>query len=430
MNPTLRFALVAILGALAAGLVLYGLVFVGSYDFIVRQARSFYWLNSQIAATIAAILSALVAWPIFRALATATAGRSSDTDKMILLATVALCIASAYVHRFKFFSKDSDPLFICAPAHPDDAASIEHLGEGESEGRRCVPLTKENTAIAHAIDRQKSPKPLEIDSLERFSKITWFKNGAPAIYYGTLVNEHGMPKLFDGPGFDPDSPDFLRPATVQVINDLRERQRATDASHTAKRAGALEAARRASEAEAASRRDADERERRAEEQRRAQEAEKASREKQIAERAEAERREELRQEEERRTWRSSELEITSDTWSFQNNQAWINITVRNRTGESLGLKWGERPRGMFTVSVEGDIFNDCGGVYSLNASGFPFNMDQPRWLRPGESTSVTIRGVKSAGQNCRLVSTNFTIDIFSADGSKRTAAGASLQLRP
>jgi hypothetical protein len=239
-----------------------------------------------------------------------------------------------------------------------------------------------------------------------------------------------MPKLFDGPGFDPDSPDFLRPATVQVINDLRERQRATDASHTAKRAGALEAARRASEAEAASRRDADERERRAEEQRRAQEAEKASREKQIAERAEAERREELRQEEERRTWRSSELEITSDTWSFQNNQAWINITVRNRTGESLGLKWGERPRGMFTVSVEGDIFNDCGGVYSLNASGFPFNMDQPRWLRPGESTSVTIRGVKSAGQNCRLVSTNFTIDIFSADGSKRTAAGASLQLRP
>ena len=111
-----------------------------------------------IARPLSVLAAVAAAIPIMRAYAHVAMANGDKLDNSIVAATVVVTLIWAYHTRNKYFSPGNDPMFICAPVHPDDTASIETLGEGEAEGRRCVKLTPENAAVARSIDKKKIPK--------------------------------------------------------------------------------------------------------------------------------------------------------------------------------------------------------------------------------------------------------------------------------
>jgi hypothetical protein len=409
------------LGLFALFFLVYGVVFSKTSSFVVSLSRNFYWINSDIAATVAFLVSALIAWPILRSLFRAMINSADGLDFGIIVSVVFASLLASYLNRHKYFPVGADPLFICAPAHPDDVASLEHKGEGESEGRRCIRLTPENTPVARSLEKKRAPKLIEIQNAEQMSEITWLRNGAPAIYVGSIVDSFGMPKLFDGPGFDPDSPDFLVPVTVKLVNELRAKQREKDAQLAESRAQLKE------------------RKEREEREQQAAASAKAEREKAEQVRRDQEQRDaELRREDEQRraaakalekvTWKNSELEVVSGNWSYSGSDATINIRIRNITQHFLGLKLVPRTSGIFYVGAEGAIQNKCGGTYTILLRGLPWEeRERSAWVKAGESYDFVLAGAKLKGNACGLQQVSFLLDVRYENGQD-TRAGVTVGL--
>lgn len=217
-----RVILVLLTVLCVAYIFAYVTVYKHIYEYCTTLAVRYYWITPTVSAWlaggIAASLTSLVLWALIRL----SVGYGDVRSYALVGSALTVVLLTAYIDRNKYFQAGNGALYICAPAHPDDPASIEHMGQGELEGRRCLLLTPANAAIGRAIDKQKAPKSISAASADQLHSLQWFRNGAPAVYLGNIADKDGIPKLYDGPGFDPDSPEFLIPASVQLRSAMIE----------------------------------------------------------------------------------------------------------------------------------------------------------------------------------------------------------------
>lgn len=198
----------------------YGVVYSEVHSFVLDRAASFYWINRKTVWILATVVSAVISTPILFALGRSFFDANKPRDYALFAIVGAATLAGQFFDREKFFAKDRDPTFICAAAHPDDSPTLEHFGEGEAKGRRCIRITPENVGVARSLQTLRAPKQIRVSTREELEGVQWFRGGVAAVYHGSVRERSGLPKLFDGPGFDPDSLEFLRAVTPNSVPEL------------------------------------------------------------------------------------------------------------------------------------------------------------------------------------------------------------------
>ncbi len=212
-----------------AGLILlliilgYFVVFNNVQKVVESAASNFHWMYGWGSGVVAFVIAALIARPIYVSLGRAFIWKLRTRDYVIFGICIILVIGSSYFDRNKFFAKGAGLKELCPALLRGEKPSIKMLGQGSDEGLRCIPLSKEEAALALSIDKSIFAKEITPKSLMELDALVPYDRGAIAIYIGYAKGAN--PKIYDGPDFNPRALGVLKPITEDELIAYKSSER-------------------------------------------------------------------------------------------------------------------------------------------------------------------------------------------------------------